>query len=171
MVLRRVAVGAMDTHSFDGILQRRLACYELGHTRFEVTSATGVKCEGGVARESTGGRHPARHISQFDSNRLMLSDRLSHRAPDPAVGNGAVQCRLGDSNAASCDVDAAKLQTPRSLYETTSLRCAEQRAGRNRDLVEDHLGSIDSSIAHLAELAVSAVAVRLLDQEDRHTGV
>ena len=107
----------------------------------------------------------------------MLGDRLAEGPALLGIGHGQLEGADGHAARAGRDVDAANLDPVHHLIEaaTAASRPAEDRAGRQPDAVEHHLGGLDALVAHLVDLAGNGQARPglaepglLLDQERGH---
>src|SRR5262249_6014145 len=171
VVLLGIAVGAVDAHGFDAVLQRRLRREVLGHAGLEVAALAAVERLGRVEREQPRGAGARGHLGELELDRLVLADRLAEGLADLGVARGEPQRALGDAHAARRDIDAAELEAARDLGEAAALDLADQMIGRHAIVLEDQLARIDRLVAELLELATDAEAGALGRDEETHARV
>src|SRR5215472_16049621 len=98
VVLLGIAVGAMDTHRFDTVLQRRLGSEVLGHAGLEVAALAAIEGIGGVERQEPRGAGAGRHLAELELDRLVLADRLAEGLADLRIFRCELQRALGNAD-------------------------------------------------------------------------
>src|SRR6202030_1980605 len=78
-----VAVGAVNTHALDRVLERGLAGEKLRHPGLHVAALAAVEGLCRIYREQPRGAGPRRHFPELELDRLMFADRLAGRLGGP----------------------------------------------------------------------------------------
>src|SRR5262245_47953946 len=164
----RIAVVAVNAHSFDRILKRGFAGEILRHASFHVAPLTAVKRRRSVEHQKTRGASPRRHFTQLELDRLMLADRLAKGLAGLRVVGRQLQRTFGDADTSRGDVDATELKTARCLIEALPFDPTNQVVDGNAVVFESKLRGIDRFIAELFQLAADSESLLLGRDEQAH---
>src|SRR5271169_1099514 len=102
----------------------------------------------------------------------MLADWFAEGRALLGVANRVLECRLPDPDRARGHVDPSDLERAHHLLEALPLLAADQIAGRDCELLEQHLASVDSLVAELFDVAADGRTVLVLfDREHADPGI
>src|SRR5437879_1453492 len=144
----------MDTHRLHAASDRRFGGERLGHPGLHIAALAAVIDPRRALDQQSRRLDLRRHVGQFQLDRLMLADRFAERLADLAVGDGFVERRLGDPNAARRDIDAPQFEAGERVLQAPALLPANQPVGRDFVIRKDQLGRVEPLIAELFEIFV-----------------
>src|SRR5262245_24525707 len=110
-----VAVGAVDAHRLEAVLERGFGGEELGHAGFHVATPARVVGARGRLDQQARGLGPRRHVGELQLYRLVLGDRLAEALALLGVAQGFLQAGAGEPRAPRRDVDAPELEPVQHL--------------------------------------------------------
>ena len=142
----------MDAHRLGRDLERGLAREQLRHPGLDVGALARLLALRRVAREQARRFELRRHVGELHLDRLVLGDRLAHRAALLRVRDRGVERGPRHADCTRRDVDAPDLERAEDVAEPAA-RVAEQRVGGNAMVVVRHLDGLDALVAELADVA------------------
>ena len=138
---------------------------QLGHRGLGRDVLAGVHQAGGAVAEQAGGVDAGGHVGEAEADGLVLADRLAERVSGLGVLDGVLEGGAGDADRGGGQVDAGLVEGVHEAVEALAL-LAQQAVGRDRAVLQEHLGVDDGALAHLAHrLAEADAGVGLLDHE------
>ena len=129
----RIAVGAVNAHGFDAVLQRRFGGEVFRHARLPCRSARrGRRLRAAASVSRRAGFDARRHFAELELDRLVLADRLAEGLALLRIATGFFERRLRDADAARRDVDAPEFESAQDLLQAPPLDAADQCDRRAR---------------------------------------
>src|SRR5450759_3162797 len=110
LILRRIAVTAVDPHRLERRSDADLVGVELCHTRLEVGPPAGVERGGGPPGEQARRLDFGRHVRELQLDRLELRDGPAERVAVARIRERTVEARLRHAHRAAGYVDAPELE-------------------------------------------------------------
>ena len=171
LVLRHVAVAAVDLHRVERRLDERLADEQLGHRGVQRGAPRVLEAPGGAVGEQPRRLELHLHVGDAVRDRLELADRLAELRARARVGDRRLQQPLHRADVAREQADPLPVHG-RGEHGGPGPDAAEHRLGRNVEIVEDELADRRGAQAHLLELRAGGEARRAaLHEERRHAAV
>ena len=98
----------------------------------------------------------------------MLGDGDAEGLPELRILYALIQRRLGDTNAARGDVDAAQFQPAEGMFQPLPFHAADQAVGRDAVIVEHKFRAVDALVAKLFELPADRESGAFFRDEQGH---
>jgi predicted amidohydrolase len=165
VVLRGVAVAAVDPHRVQRHLHGDLGGEQLGHAGFHVAPLPGFEPLRRVQDQLPRSRHLGGHVRQVVADRLVLPYRHAEGLPVLRIPQRVVERRAGHAQSAGRHLNAPGLQALHHLREPATRNAAEHSAGGRAVVIEDQLARLDALVTQLGQVPGDGQSGTVLDQQ------